>query len=151
MINIIEYKNHNNLISFYLSRGIEISEEFENPPIISYIIEEKGNLIAAVTCSEVNGTFIIEAIAVSKQYERRHIGTELLNFTINKLKSMGDNNIILNAKNPILFEKNGFMVISKDEVPIDSYSYCFDCPDYQVSCFPKIMKFVKKIKDDKEH
>ncbi len=144
MMNIVEYKDHNILIPFYLSRGIEVSEEFENPPIFSYIIEENGNLIAAVTCSEVDGTFIIEAIAVSEQYERQHIGTELLNFTINKLKAINVNNIILNAKNPILFEKNGFVVISKDEVPVDAYSYCFECPDYQVNCFPKIMKYVRK-------
>jgi len=143
-MNIVECKDHNSLISFYLSRGIEVSEEFENQPILSYIIQENNNLVAAITCSEVDGTFIIEAIAVSEQYERQHIGTELLNFTINKLKTMNANNIILNAKNPIIFEKNGFTIISKDEVPVDSYSYCFECPDYQVNCFPKIMKYVRK-------
>lgn len=143
-MNIVECKNHNSLIPFYLSRGIELSEEFENPPVFSYIVEENGNLIAAVTCSEVESTFIIEAIAVSEQYERQHIGTELLNFTINKLQAMSANNIILNAKNPILFEKNGFTIISRDEVPVDSYSYCFECPDYQVNCFPNIMKYGRK-------
>lgn len=143
-MNIVEYKDHNSLIPFYLSRGIEISKEFENPPIFSYIIEENGNLIAAVTCSKIDNTYIIEAIAVSEQYQRKHIGTKLLNFTTNKLKELGATNIILNAKNTILFEKNGFTIISKDEVPVDSYSYCFECPDYQVNCFPKIMQYIRK-------
>lgn len=143
-MNIVECKDHNSLIPFYVSRGIEISDEFENTPIFSYVTSENGNLIAAVTCSEVDGTFIIEAIAVSEEYERRHIGTELLNFAVNKLREMNANNIILNAKNPALFEKNGFVVIRKEDVPVDSYSYCFECPDYQVNCFPQIMKYVRK-------
>ena len=57
-MNIIEYKNHNELIPFYASRGIEVSEEFENPPVFSYIIEENGNLVAAITCSEIFGKSI---------------------------------------------------------------------------------------------
>lgn len=142
-MNIIEEKNHNHLIPFYSYRGIELSEEFENPIVFSYVIKEHDKLIAAVTCSKVQETFIIEAIAVDEQYEGKHIGTDLLNFTINKLKMMNAGNIILNAKNTILFEKNGFAVIDKEEVPVDSYSYCFECPDYQVNCFPKIMKYTK--------
>lgn len=143
-MNIIEYKDHNSLIPFYLSRGLEISEEFENSPIFSYIVEEDNNLIAAVTCSVVNRTYIIEAIAVSEMYEGQHIGTELLNFVISKLKKMNVDSIILNAKNTILFEKNGFVIIDREDAPIDAYSYCFECPDYQVKCFPKIMKYSGK-------
>ncbi len=143
-MNIVEYKEHNNLIPFYISRGIELTDKFENQPVLSYVVLKDGEQIAAITCSEINSTFIIEAIAVSKQYERQHIGTALLNFTITKLEEMGADNIILNAKNPILFAKNGFEIISKDEVPVDSYSYCFECSDYQVNCFPKIMQYGKK-------
>lgn len=143
-MNIVEYKNHNELIPFYASRGIEVSEQFENSPVFSYVIEENENRIAAVTCSEISGTFIVEAIAVSEPYERQHIGTELLNFIVHKAKEMNADNIILNAKNPVLFEKNGFSIIDKEEVPVDAYSYCFECPDYQVNCFPKIMKYNRK-------
>lgn len=143
-MNIVEYKNHNGLIPFYASRGIEVSEQFENPPVFSYVIEDNGNVVAAVTCSKISSTFIVEAIAVNEQYERQHIGTELLNFAVNRAKEMDADNIILNAKNPVLFEKNGFSVINKEEVPVDSYSYCFERPDYQVTCFPKIMKYNRK-------
>ncbi len=142
-MNIVEYKDHDKLIPFYASRGIEVSKQFENPPIFSYIIEDESALVAAITCSEILGTFIIEAIAVSEQYERQHIGTKLLGFAVAKAKEMKADNIILNAKNPILFEKNGFLIIRKEDVPVDSYSYCFECPDYQVTCFPKIMKYNK--------
>lgn len=62
---------------------------------------------------------------------------------IKKLILLGDN-IILNAKNPVFFEKNGFVIVSREEVPIDAYSYCFECPDYNVNCFPRIMKFIGK-------
>ena len=145
-MDIVEYKDHDNLISFYSSRGIEELEKFENPVVFSYIIKENSNLIAAVTCTRIDDTFIIETIAVGEAYERQNIGTKLLGFALDKLASMNADNIILNTKNPVFFEKNGFTIINNDEVPVGAYSFCFECPDYQVNCFPKVMKYVGKNK-----
>lgn len=111
-MDIVEYKDHDSLISFYSSRGIEELEKFENPVVFSYIMEEKGNLIAAVTCTRIDDTFIIETIAVGEAYERQYIGTKLLGFALDKLASMNADNIILNTKNPVFFEKMDLQLLT---------------------------------------
>lgn len=144
MLEIAEYMEHDELVPFYVSRGLEISEgNFENPPIFSYLIKENENFVGAITCSKLENIFIIEAIAVKEEYERKKFGIKLLNFALSKMKEMNAENIILNAKNPIFFEKNGFVAMEKKEVPTNAYSYCFSCPEYELSCFPKIMKYKK--------
>lgn len=135
------YQNHNKLIPFYSLRGIEIADEFENEPVLSYVIKENNEIIAAVTCSKVGIVYIIEAIAVNKKSERKGLGTQLLKYVLKKLEAVGAKEIILNAKNTAFFEKNGFVVISRHNVPVDAYAYCFECPNFEVNCFPKIMKF----------
>ncbi len=137
---VIEYQEHSKLIPFYLSRDIEISED-EIPPTFSYIILEGEELVGAVTVSEVEKTFIIQAIAISEKYAGQGIGTRFLKFTIEKIQEYNPKNIILNAKKTKIFENNGFEIIDNASAPVDAYSYCFECPDYQVSCFPKIMQY----------
>lgn len=95
-MNIFKYKEHNRLIPFYLW-----GQRYQKD--LKILLFQQSYCI--VTCSEIDGTFIIEAIAVRKQYERQYIGTQLLNFTVSKLKKMNAADIILNAKNTILFEK----------------------------------------------
>lgn len=143
-MNIKEFVNHNELIPFYSSRGIEINDSFENNPICSFVIEKNNVIIAAITCSKIDDTYIIEAIAVDEKYERQKIGTKLTRYLIEFIKNMNGEEIILNAKDTVFFEKNDFIVIDRNEVPFDAYSYCFECPDYQKKCFPKIMKYKNK-------
>ena len=138
------YQNHNELIPFYFSRGIEIADEFENQPALSYIIKESNEIIAAITCSKVDDVYVVEAIAVSEKFERRGIGTCILKYVLKKLVSLKAEEIILNAKNTTFFEKNGFTVVDRQNVPVDAYSYCFECECFGVSCFPKIMKYQKE-------
>lgn len=72
MLEIAEYMEHDELVPFYVSRGLEISEgNFENPPIFSYLIKENENFVGAITCSKLENIFIIEAIAVKEEYERK--------------------------------------------------------------------------------
>ena len=47
--------------------------------------------------------------------------------------------IHINAKNTAFFEKNGFVLADRNAVPKSAYSYCADCEDYGIKCFPKIM------------
>ena len=143
-MNITKFMNHNELIPFYSERGIEISDSFENDPDFSFIIEDNKNIIAAITCSKIDNTYIIEAIAVDEKYERQRIGTKLIQHLIKFIESIGGKEIILNAKNTLFFEKNDFKIIDKIEVPVDAYSYCFECLEYQKNCFPKIMRYKSK-------
>lgn len=146
-INLYQYRkidvcDHESLIPFFLKRGIEgIEEGFENEPIISFKIQENGEVIAASTCSKVKDVYIVEAVAVKKELERRGIGSRILRHTIYQLIEMGAKKILVNSKIPGFFSKNGFRRTCPKDVPKDVYSYCFECELYQKECFPVIMNF----------
>lgn len=140
-INFYSEDNYKDLIPFYLSRGLEIPGDFYNKPIFSLVIKCDEEFIGAATCSKKDENYIIEAIAISEKNVRKGFGKKLMNEVLNKIEMLNGSDIYLVAKEPIFFEKNGFVVINQDEAP--DFSDCFMCPDYKVSCFPSVMKHVR--------
>ena len=135
-MDIKEFNNHNELVDFYISKGIENSNPFYFfTPIFSYIAVDK-DIVGAITVSKDKDNFIIEAVAVSD--EGKGICRLLVDKVINHIKTEyeGDN-LYLVAKNSDIFEKMGFSIIDKNDSP--DFSRCFTCPKYNKSCFPKIM------------
>ena len=119
---IIEYKDHEKLIPFYSKRGIEELTDYPNPPVFSYVVTDGGNFIGAATCSKKDEFYILGVV-------------------LGRLKELGAKDVILNAKDTRVFEKNGFVVSDRKNVPETAYNYCVGCEDYGVKCFPKIMKY----------
>ncbi len=143
-MNIIEYFDHNKLIPFYSERGIEELTDYPNKPIFSYVIKEAEKLIGAATCSKADGIYILEAIAISEEYTGKKIGSKLLQQVFERLRQIGAEYVIINAKNTAFFEKNGFEVVDRSVAPPSEYQYCNGCEDYNVTCFPKIMRYTIK-------
>lgn len=145
-ITIKEFSNHDELVDFYISRGIEFNEDkkYFHPPVFSYIAEIDNNFAGAITICKENNDFILDEIAVIKEKENQGICTALVNTAINRIKQeYEDSKFYLVAKNPEVFKSMGFNVIQRDEAP--SFSECFSCPDFQKKCFPEIMvKTLKK-------
>ncbi len=143
---IKEFSNHDELVDFYISRGIEFSEDkkYFHPPVFSYIAEIDNNFVGAITICKENNDFILDEVAVIKEKENQGICTALVNTAINRIKQeYEDSKFYLVAKNPEVFKSMGFNVIQRDEAP--SFSECFSCPDFQKKCFPEIMvKVLKK-------
>lgn len=145
-ITIKEFSTHDELIDFYISRGIEFNEDkkYFHPPVFSYIAEIDNNFVGAITICKENNDFILDEVAVIKEKEKQGICTALVNTAINRIKQeYEDSKFYLVAKNPEIFKSTGFEVIQRDEAP--SFSECFSCPDFQKKCFPEIMvKVLKK-------
>lgn len=145
-ITIKEINNHDELVDFYISRGIEFNEDkqYFHPPVFSYIAEIDNAFVGAITVCKENNDFILDEVAVIKEKENQGICTALVNTAINRIEQeYGDSKFYLVAKNPEVFKNMGFNVIQRDEAP--SFSECFSCPDFQKKCFPEIMvKILKK-------
>lgn len=145
-ITIKEINNHDELVDFYISRGIEFNEDkqYFHPPVFSYIAEIDNAFVGAITVCKENNDFILDEVAVIKEKENQGICTALVNTAINRIEQeYGDSKFYLVAKNPEVFKNMGFNVIQRDETP--SFSECFSCPDFQKKCFPEIMvKILKK-------
>lgn len=143
---IKEFYEHNKLVDFYISRGIEFDDDkqYPHPPVFSYIAEIDNQFVGAITVCKENNDFILDEVAVVEGKEKQGICKVLVNAVINRIKQeYGDSKFYLVAKNPEVFKNMGFNVIQRDEAP--SFSECFTCPDFQKKCFPEIMvKVIKK-------
>ena len=143
---IKEFKEHEQLVDFYISRGIEFNDDkkFFHPPILSYIAEINNNFVGAITICKEGNDFILDEVAVVENYEKQGVCTALVNFAISKIKKeYGESKFYLVAKNPEVFKNMGFNIIQREEAP--NFSECFSCPDFQKICFPEIMvKTLKK-------
>lgn len=138
---IVDYKEHDRLIPFYSSRGIEELKEYPTKPIFSYVMMNKGEIIGASTCSLNEGVYILEAIAISEKWGGKKLGSQLLHKTIQRAKELGAKYIIINSKNTYFFEKKGFEIVDRSYAPLSEYEYCDNCECYGKTCFPKIMKY----------
>ncbi len=139
-MHIIEEKNHNSLIDFYCSRGIEFGDDkqYYHPPVYSYVAKIDNKFVAAITICKEGDNYILDEVAVIPERERQGICTKLVETCFDRIKKdSGGGYIYLVAKNPSVFLGLGFELIKREEAP--SFSECFTCPDFQVKCFPKVM------------
>ena len=139
---IEKYDNYKELIPLYISRGLEVHDgDFYNKHVFSLIMKnEEGATIGASTCTQLDENYIIEALVIAENETQKGYGKYLLNNVLNEIKELNGTNIYLVAKDPKFFEKNGFIIIEKEDAP--DFSDCFMCPDYKVCCFPKILKYI---------
>lgn len=56
----------------------------------------------------------------------------------NKLKKDNRKILYLNSKEPLFFENLGFEYEQKN---INFFKNCLNCPEYNVTCFPKVMRY----------
>lgn len=63
---IKEYYNHEELVDFYISRGIEFNDtkEYFHPPVFSYVAEIDNNFVGAITVCKEDKDFILDEVAV---------------------------------------------------------------------------------------
>ena len=136
---IEKYDNYKDLIPFYISRGLEFEDDFDNKSVFSLILKNNDEMIGAATYTKMNEDYIIEAIAITENETKKGYGKQLLTKVLNEIKLLNGTDIYLVAKEPIFFKKNGFIEIDESKAP--SFSCCFMCPDYKITCFPIVMKY----------
>lgn len=140
---IKNYNTHSDLIGFYKENGLEFDGDFNyiSSPQFSYVIQDKEEIIGAITCSKIDNNFIIEAVAVNEKYRKSGLGKKLVIRAINKMKQLDGKIIYLNSKEPLFFEKLGFKY---EQGKVNFFENCLNCPEYNITCFPMAMKYQLK-------
>jgi len=137
---IEEYFDHDKLIDFYMSRGLEFGEnkQYYCKSLFTYVAIENNNIIGAITIGIEKEYYVLDSIVVNSNYEGKGIGTKLYNIAIDRIKQEAPNaKIYLIAKKADFFLNKGFKIIQRKEAP--EFSDCFNCPDFQKICNPEIM------------
>ena len=99
---------------------------------------DRHRLIGGFVLAERQGEFIVDGIAVDPEYRKEKLGKALLDLGIAETRKRGGKRIFLVARAPGFFRKLGFETIAPQDAP--NFFECKQCPQYQVSCHPEVMK-----------
>lgn len=122
------------LINYFADRDEmlprSLSEIYEN--IRDYFVYRQGERVIACAALHVIWSDLAEirSVAVAKEYQKRGIGTTLVETCLKEAESLGITTIFCLTYQPAFFEKFGLSQIDKMEMPRKVWTECFRCPKF---------------------
>ena len=150
LIHIIPTEDHDSLNELYERNDLEISEDepVGTDAVQSWILKQDEEMAGAATLAVRQGEYIIDGIALEPGFRGGGLGTALLKTVIDDVRQRGGSRIYLVARAPEFFAANGFSEVERSDAPM--FFECFGCDQYNVRCFPKVMKYVLKEAEESE-
>jgi len=122
------------LISHFADKGEmlprALSEIYED--IRDYFVVRKGSQVIA--CAALHVTWVdlaeIRSLAVDEQEQNQSIGSLLTQACLEEAKELGIPRVFCLVRKPSFFEKHGFQLIDKTELPHKVWAECYRCPKF---------------------
>ena len=122
------------LISRFADKGEvlprALSEIYDG--IRDYFVVRKGDRVVA--CAALHVTWVdlaeIRSLAVDEQEQKQKIGSLLVQACVDEAKALGIPKIFCLVRKPAFFERHGFQLIDKTELPQKVWAECFRCPKF---------------------
>ncbi len=96
-----------------------------------WVYEEKGRILA---CGALHPSWEdlaeVKSLAVEREKQRRGIGREVLHACLNEAEDLGIKKIFALTYRPRFFQKEGFRIINKVDLPHKIWSECIKCPHF---------------------
>jgi amino-acid N-acetyltransferase len=107
-----------------------LSEIYEN--IRDYFVYRQSERVVACAALHVIWSDLAEirAVAVGKKYQKKGIGTMLVETCLKEAESLGIPTVFCLTYQPAFFEKFGLSQIDKMEMPRKVWTECFRCPKF---------------------
>ncbi len=108
-----------------------LSEIYENIRDYFVIRNSRGNVLACVAL-HINWSDLaeIKALAVTSEKQKKGLGAALIKACIEESRSLGIPNIFCLTYKPGFFQKQGFSVVDKMELPRKVWAECYSCPKF---------------------
>jgi amino-acid N-acetyltransferase len=122
------------LISHFADKGEvlprALSEIYED--IRDYfVVRKRGRVIA---CAALHVTWVdlaeIRSLAVDEQAQNQRVGSALVQACLEEAKELAIPRIFCLVRKPAFFEKHGFQLIDKTELPHKVWAECYRCPKF---------------------
>jgi len=122
------------LISRFADKGEvlprALSEIYDG--IRDYFVVRKGGRVVA--CAALHVTWVdlaeIKSLAVDEEEQKQRIGSLLVQACIDEAKELGIPKVFCLVRKPAFFEKHGFKLIDKTELPQKVWAECYRCPKF---------------------
>ena len=122
------------LISHFADKGEmlprALSEIYDG--IRDYFVVRKGDQVIACAALQVTWADLAEirSLAVEKQEQNQRIGSLLIQACLNDAKELGIPRVFCLVRKPAFFEKHGFRLIDKKDLPQKVWAECYRCPKF---------------------
>lgn len=129
------------LVKFFVENELEFDgdEEVDTDIIHCWKMTHTDDvLVGGCVLAKRQDKFIIDGIAVTKLFRKFGLGKIMLKKAINEVKKLGGNELYLVARAPEFFRNFGFETVDASDAPL--FFECAQCPQYQKTCFPEIMR-----------
>jgi amino-acid N-acetyltransferase len=122
------------MISHFADKGEmlprALSEIYED--IRDYFVVRKGAQVIA--CVALHVTWVdlaeIRSLAVDEKEQKQSIGSLLTQACLEEAKELGIPRVFCLVRKPAFFEKHGFQLIDKTELPQKVWAECYRCPKF---------------------
>jgi amino-acid N-acetyltransferase len=96
-----------------------------------FVVRKRGRVIA---CAALHVTWVdlaeIRSLAVDEQEQNQRIGSALVQACLEEAKELGIPRVFCLVRKPAFFEKHGFELIDKTELPHKVWAECYRCPKF---------------------
>jgi amino-acid N-acetyltransferase len=122
------------LISHFADKGEvlprALSEIYDG--IRDYFVVRKGGRVIACAALQVTWADLAEirSLAVDEKEQNQNIGSLLIQACLNDAKELGIPRVFCLVRKPVFFEKHGFQLIDKKELPQKVWAECYRCPKF---------------------
>ena len=122
------------LISHFADKGEmlprALSEIYDG--IRDYFVVRKGGRVIACAALHVTWADLAEirSLAVDKKEQNQSIGSLLTQACLEEAKELGIPRVFCLVRKPAFFEKHGFQLIDKKELPQKVWAECYRCPKF---------------------
>ena len=122
------------MISYFADKGEmlprALSDIYEG--IRDYFVVKEGDQVVA--CGALHVTWVdlaeIRSLAVAEQEQNQKIGSLLIQACLKEAKELGIPKVFCLVSKPAFFEKHGFQLIDKTELPQKVWAECYRCPKF---------------------
>jgi amino-acid N-acetyltransferase len=122
------------LISHFADKGEmlprALSEIYDG--IRDYFVVRKGGRVIACAALQVTWADLAEirSLAVDEQEQNQSIGSLLIRACLEDARELGIPRVFCLVRKPAFFEKHGFQLIDKKELPQKVWAECYRCPKF---------------------
>ena len=122
------------LINWFAGQGEmlprALSEIYED--IRDFFVARDGDKVIACSALHVNWIDLAEirSLAVDEKSQNQGIGSSLVQACLNEANELGLPSVFCLTRRPAFFEKRGFHLIDKAELPHKVWAECYRCPKF---------------------
>ena len=99
----------------------------------TFLVAERNGAIVGCCALEIIWSDLaeIKSLAVAQRYKGQGIGTRLVAGALDQARRLGVPRLFALTLEPQFFEKSGFDVVAKEQLPMKVWSDCARCPKQQ--------------------